>query len=122
MTRVCNCGSCKQAVERAIGVIGKMFVDGECPQFAIAVGVAMSFAGAETLRVQLAGDYVDTGAPKKIADLLSGQEAIMAYDAVSKLIQGDWKENRDRYFELLNEAITAANKRYTDEHNLPKGD
>ncbi len=47
--RTCGCGTHDQAVERAAGMLRQMVIDGECPMFGLAVGVALSQLSAEYL-------------------------------------------------------------------------
>lgn len=114
MTKLCGCGNCEQATERALGLICKMLADGECIGFVAGVTCSMD----AVMKLVMAMD--DDG---KLT-LLSSIAAVADYDNINGIIQGHLeqddvgkaliKETHRRVLELA-----AARKQ---EQDLPKGD
>lgn len=121
-TKLCHCGSCEQAIERAIGVADKMLRDGECAMYLMAVGAALRGIGLNIAASQIGGVLSDEGMPDVIGKLLAREGAANSCTNVDKLIKDTFMARDKHYADLVNDSIAAANKKYEEERNLPKGD
>lgn len=122
MTKLCHCGSCEQAIERAIGIADKMLRNGECSIFLVAVGSVLQGIGVSVASKQLESGFLEHGAPPIIAELMAKEEAISSCAGVAEKVTEVWQKGVSGYVEALNVSIAAANEAYAAERNLPKGD
>lgn len=118
MTRICNCGDCRSAYERAAGLITKMFRDNECPSYAIAVGEAMKMMASAMQVARLHGEGYDP-----ISSIVAVNDH--ENELEKKLALWGVGDGRKLYNELcgdLAKEMSALGKRYKADHEAIKKD
>ena len=116
---ICECGNCESVAMRAVEIVGKMLaVDNECPQYQVALGVAISAAASILLQDQIRGVMGDD----LVAAIFSQPEAMAVCDDVSMTFK-DWMQGPgyDIVTNALNVWIDKANEKHKAEQELPKG-
>lgn len=105
MGNICNCGTCQQAVERAVGIIKKQILDDECPVFIMTVAQAMFIVAQLHIDREygpLEGHILKT--------ILRG----VAPSLIEEIEDGN-------HMDSVSEAVEKATVRSRQERDLPKG-
>lgn len=111
MSKLCNCGDCRDAAQRAITIIEKMFGDNECPLFMAAVAEAMAnFSVGANVVVYAEHFKID------IKSVITAVE--LAGDQVESYIDSDMSHYKER----IDKAHQKMRERVEFENRLPKGD
>lgn len=121
---ICHCGSCETVTMRAVQIVGKMTLDKECSQYAVALGVAISAAASIMMRENAASVLEKSKLPGFLVEIAAHEQTFGICEDISNTIR-DWIDkpsNYDAMVEKLNEFITKANEQHEAEQNLPKGD
>ena len=100
--RICNCGSCQSASERASGLIKKMLADNECPVYAFAVSEAMQMFSSYLLMEMTAAQ---TGLPQAIALVVNNDTE----ESLRLRMVGYMKDHSKAYTDILTELCLAYN-------------
>ena len=111
-TKLCECGSCEQAIDRALGVIRSQLMDGECPYFILGVHIATESIMGAMLSMSTEGETSLVGVLNAAA-ILEGMRSRM-----EEPIKNDSADLRKRIVEMMKEVEAKQN----EERNLPKGD
>lgn len=113
MSRVCGCGSCSDAIERATQFVCKAIDDDECALFAFAMCQAMMQIGDTIMHNQIRQITESGGMAGALSVALRADS--LSEDVAKMFHSGP-------YIDILNEALTRYHKRRDETAKLVKGD
>jgi hypothetical protein len=104
MTKLCNCGSCEDAITRAIALAEKMMKDDECPVFMAAISEAMAMVAYRIQRNFIANTVNEeyekgkcTKTERDVAKLIMMFDLDIAFADLPDRIHEIMKERNDEY-------------------------
>lgn len=100
--KICNCGSCQSASERASSLVKKMMADNECPIYAFAVSEAMQMFSSYLLMEMTAAQ---TGLGQMVALVINHD---MEESLRARMVQY-MRDNSEQYTSILIELCLAYN-------------
>lgn len=119
---ICHCGNCEAVAMRAVEIVGKMMMDNECTQYAVALGVAISAAASISLGQSIEVELASKGGPLMGALFADDTAASVCNDIASTFKTWMDGPGYDIVVEAMNKHIDKVNKKLEAEQNLPKGD
>lgn len=114
MKKLCGCGTCRDAAERAVQLVCKMIDDNECSLFVYAVAAVMSSVAREEAIEQV----------KEMAEREGSIAAIKMigyYQNAGVEAVDEFRDNKDDFTKVINDHLDAFNERRKLEAELPKG-
>lgn len=109
--RICNCGDCDAAIDRAIAIVKGMMVDNECCVFQTAVAAAMGPVVIETFNITTVDLLRTAGIPMKMAVAISAERIEQDLDGIETKVVDRMHERRDEMVGTMVEAYLAQRKR-----------
>lgn len=114
MTKICGCGSCHDAAERAAQLVSKAIDDDECAIFVYAICCAMMAIG-RTIEYSTLQSVADEGGIEGLTGLLGVHiRARNTEQAIDKLI------SEGSYIDVINAALTRYHDRQEQLKNVTK--
>lgn len=108
--KICSCGTCQDAVERAVQFVCKMIDDDECQLFIFSVGMAMRAIAEHT-----AGNMMECEMEK---NPLAGLRIAMEHDKAMNAVLDEYQ--KPVYTDIMNDRLRAYFERRKEESKLPK--
>jgi len=114
MKKLCGCGTCRDAAERAVQLVCKMIDDNECSLFVYAVADVM-FSVAREAAIEQVKATAEREGP------IAAIETIGCYQNAGAEAVDEFRDNKD-FTKVINDHLDAFNERRKLEAELPKGD
>lgn len=112
--KLCNCGTCGTAADRALKIVEKSVMDDECPIFINGIAAALASLSMSIVARQMVGE----GFPKILASI----ECHQIHEEITSLVNEELAASEGVYGSALGEIITKLAERKKEEAKLPKGD
>jgi hypothetical protein len=112
MTKLCGCGTCEDAAERATQFVCRLIDDDECGYFLYAVGTAIGQITTKLMQDSVNGEVKAAGLIDALATAAAAAEGAAAASHIAL--------QKER-MQLVHSAMDRSAERRKEEQKLPKG-